>query len=153
MVNVMEEMQAFVEKVSSGEHESVKPGQTVRFTEACTVNDRIWQGDLALTVMAGVPKEGYKLSKNSRSSMSTQLVVGNTEGAKHCLPNTEGVDVYLPEVWNADSLDGPILVCHKEATVVHPVHGHVVIPAGFVINCTYQRELDKETAKEIRARD
>ena len=43
-MEVIEEMQRFVQKIANNEHETVKPGQSVRFTEACTDGDRIWQG-------------------------------------------------------------------------------------------------------------
>jgi hypothetical protein len=148
--NAIEEIQSFVKRVANNQ-EAVKPGTPVRFTEASTVRDRIWQGDLALTVVASVPKDYKKVEK--LSEVNRQLVVGNTEGAKHCLKSLNGVDVYLPPVWNEESLKGPVLVCNSETTVLHPTHGDVTVPAGFIIECTYQREYDKELERERRARD
>lgn len=146
---VLEKMQNHINQLKSGKHENIKMGEPVRFTEACTLGDRIWQGDLALTIRMSVPKTGYiRISKPG-----VQLVVGNTEGAKHCLDSVEGVEFYAPEHWGEDSLRGPILVLSQERTVLHPVHGNVTIPAGFIVECTYQREYDREKAREARARD
>jgi len=147
-MEVIEEMQRFVQKIANNEHETVKPGQPVRFTEACTDGDRIWQGDLALTIRTSVPKQ-YKLAEKP----SVQLVVGNTEGSKHCLDSLDNVEIYLPPIWDEWSLKGPVLVIKKETTVLHPTHGNVTIPGGFIVECTYQREWDREQAREARARD
>ena len=146
---LLKRMQEFVDTVVSGNHEMIKPGQPVRFTEACVPGDRIWQGDLALTIRMSVPKTGYVLVKDA----GVQLVVGNTEGAKHCLDSMEGVKFYAPMDWNEESLKGPILVLSQERTVLHPTHGNVTMPAGFIVECTYQREWDREQAREARARD
>ena len=128
--------------------EKVYPGMPLRFSEACTENDRIWQGDLALTITNKIPK-GYTEKKD----FNLQLVPGNTIGAKHCLDSKEGVKAYFPPEWDEDSLDGPILVLTEERQVLHPVHGNVTIPAGFTVNCTYQREFDAELRRERRAMD
>lgn len=148
-MNAIEEIVAYANKVKNHECENVYPGMAIRFTEASTVNDRIWQGDLALTITDSIP-EGYK--KVSKG-FTGQLVHGNNQGAKHCLKTLDGVDVYIHDSWNQESLDGPCLVVNKECTIIHPVHGHVTIPAGFIVNCSYQRELDTELARERRARD
>lgn len=127
--------------------EKVQPGQEVRFTTAATTGDTIRQGDLYLTVVEIVPKD-YK-----EAVPFIQLVPGQTQGAKHCLDSTQGVEMFLPEEWNEESLDGPCLILTEERKVLHPTHGHVTIPAGFTIQCSYQREFDKEQQKERRARD
>lgn len=147
-MSVIEEIVSYASKIASHEIENVYPGMNLRFTEACTVNDRIWQGDLALTVATSVPKE-YKLAED----FDGQLVKGNNQGARHCLDSTDGVEVYLPPGWNEESLDGPFLVFNREATILHPKHGNVTVPVGFIINCTYQREHDKELQRERRAKD
>lgn len=146
---VLEKMQNHINKLKDGKHENIKMGEPVRFTEACTLGDRIWQGDLALTIRASVPSEGYSLA----TQPSTQLVIGNTEGSKHCLDSLDGVKMYVPNEWNEFSLKGPILVLYQERTVLHPVHGNVTIPAGFIVECTYQREWDREKERERRAMD
>lgn len=133
--------------------ETVKPGQPLRFTEASDVNDRIWQGDLALTITANKIPAGYVKEKKPR----TQLVPGKTIGAKHCLDSLEGVEMYVPKGFNweneGDSLAGPWCRLKAERTVMHPVHGSVTIPKGFCFQADYQREYDEELKRERRARD
>jgi hypothetical protein len=145
---VIEEILEHARKISAGELEQVRPGMPLRFSEACTVNDRIWQGDLALTIIASMPT-GYVEAKDPR----VQLVPGNTVGAKHCLDSLQGVKMFLPKDWNEESLIGPYLEISEERTILHPVHGSVTIPAGFCVHCTYQREFDRELERERRARD
>lgn len=130
--------------------ETVAPGQPFSFTEAASVGDGCWQGDLGLEVVAGVPA-GYELA----SKPSTQLVPGATQGSRHCLDSLKGVKLYLPEGWPTptDQLAGPVFVLSKPRTVTHPVHGDVSIPAGFTIRCRYQREYDAEQRRERRAAD
>lgn len=138
-------------KIASGKHETVKPGQPARFTEASTPQDAIWQGDLCLEVVSSIT-EGFLLLKTPRET-DKQLVPGNTQGARHCLDSLSGVAMYRPERWDAESLEGPCLVLSQERTVLHPTHGAVTIPAGFIVQCHYQREWDKELQKERRSRD
>jgi hypothetical protein len=144
--NVLEKM---AERVNNTD--AVAPGQPARFTEACVPGDRIAQGDLNLTVVDEVPN-GYVLVKKPTEA-DRQLVPGNTEGARHCLDSLDGVRVYRPDVWTEDGIDGPCLVLSQERTVEHPKHGHVTVPAGFTILCTYQRVWDKEQARARRAID
>ncbi len=148
MSNVMQEIMDYAAKISRNELENVRPGMPLRFTEACSVNDRIWQGDLAITIANEVPSN-YKKVQN----VTKQLVPGTTMGSQHCLDSLDGVTMYLPQTWNEESLDGPYLVLSKERTITHPVHGDVTIPAGFEVQITYQREYNKELEKEMRARD
>jgi len=131
--------------------EQVKPGLPERFTEASTVGDAIAQGDLMLIIVASIP-EGLKLVQ-STDPVNRQLVPGNTQGARHCLDSLEGVDLYRPEDWNEDSNEGPAFKLTKERTVMHPKHGDVTIPAGFIVECVYQREYDQEQKRERLAKD
>lgn len=142
MVNTLEidEIQAHLEKV--------QPGMPVVLTNAATVGDAVRQGDLYLIVVNSVP-ENYKRDLKT----SNQLVPGQTQGSRHCLDSLDGVEIFLPVNWNEDSLDGPCLVLHKERTVLHPTHGAVTIAPGHTIQCVYQREYDKELARERRTRD
>lgn len=130
--------------------ETVTPGQPVQFPDAASIGDTIRQGDLYLTVVEK-PPPGYKKAKAVQKTV--QLVPGNTQGAKHCLDSLHGVEMFLPQEGNEESLDGPCLVLTEGRKVLHPTHGEVSIPAGFTILCSYQREYDKELAKERRARD
>lgn len=129
----------------------IRPGQPVRFPDAASVNDAIRQGDLYLIVADAVPSGYVRIEK--RSDLDKQLVPGNTQGAKHCLDSLVGVELWRPKQWTEDSLEGPFLRLSQERTVLHPVHGAVTIPAGFAIQCMYQREFDREQQRERRARD
>lgn len=127
--------------------ETVKPGQPLRFTEGCTINDRIWQGDLAITMCSDKIPAGYK-----KVDTKVQLVPGNNIGAKHCLDGTDGVEMYLHDEWNEETLRGPYIVLSQERTVIHPVHGSVTMIPG-CYQMTYQREQDLEEKKARRAAD
>lgn len=148
-VNVIEQIQQHAQRIADGS-ERVSPGMPLAFTEACTPGDCIWQGDLALIISdkANPPKEYIKPDKPS-----AQLVPGNNIGAKHCLDSLDGVELYVPKNWNEESLKGPFFKTTKDVKVLHPVHGSVTIPAGFNVECGYQREWDKIQAAERRARD
>lgn len=134
--------------ISKGQIKTVMPGKPLTFSDACTVNDRIWQGDLALTISDKVPND-YELT----TKPSVQLVKGNNEGAKHCLDSLNGVKMYTPIGWNEESLIGPYLKLTEDRVILHPKHGNVSVKAGSEVHCTYQRELDHELARERRARD
>ena len=134
-------------------NDKIQPGQPVRMSEAATTGDYIRQGDLYLIVVEppSAAPAGYKeISKADR-----QLVPGNTQGAKHCLDSIDGVRMFLPAAWGPDydGLDGPILLLSEKRTVEHPTHGSVTIPAGFAIQCRYQREWDAEQRRERRNAD
>ncbi len=148
MTDIIDQIEQHANAIAAGEIESVRPGMPAAFTKACHPGDAIRQGDLYLVVADRVPY-GYELSK----SPIVQLVPGNTQGSKHCLDTVEGVDVYLPEGWNDESLEGPCIVTKAECKVLHPTHGHIAIPAWMIVVCHYQREWVKEEEKERRARD
>lgn len=153
MKTIIKEITDYATSVANGS-ENVKPGTPTRFTEACTSGDRIWQGDLGLTISTSVPK-GYvritaaEFMKGNRM----QLVHGTNKGSMHCIDSFDGVEIHVPQDWSAESLVGPFLVLSKERTVTHPTHGDVTIPSGFSVSCTYQREYDAEQKRERRARD
>jgi hypothetical protein len=147
----MEAIQKIVDhaqKIKNCEIKTVMPGKALEFSPACTVNDRIWQGDLAITIANKVP-EGYELVKNP----SVQLVKGNNIGAKHCLDSLDGVEMHVPKNWTEESLVGPYLKINQDRNIVHPVHGNVKVLSGTEVHCTYQREFDSELKAERRARD
>lgn len=131
--------------------ETVSPGQAVSFTTACVPGDCIDQGDLRLVVINKIPAGWKKVA--SPFSKDLQLVLGNTKGARHCLDSFKGVKLFHPENWTEESLYGPCLIFSEERKILHPVHGGVTVPAGLSILCRYQREYDKELAKERRVRD
>lgn len=158
VLTTIEKIQRRVAKIANGKDLKVKPGQLERFSEAVVDGDFLRQGDLYLIAAERGGKFGWKaFLKNAGYSLckkpSPQLVPGSTQGARHCLDSLDGVEVLLPHEWNADSLHGPFLRFTKQRTVQHPVHGAVVIPAGFSILCWYQREFDREQQKARRAAD
>lgn len=155
MLTEIEKIQRHAKRIANGKDPKVRPGMPFRFTEACTVNDCCWQGDLGIVIAGDAdshPPAGY-LMVVSRTELDRQLVPGNTQGAKHCLDSLNGVTLYRPQQWTEESLEGPFLQFTEERTILHPTHGPVTIPAGFSVQCHYQREWDRELAKERRARD
>jgi len=151
MQTSIDRIETHAKKIASGKHETVSPGQPARFTEASSVNDGIWQGDLGLEIIEKVP-DGYTLVRRAKDA-DRQLVPGNTQGSKHCLDSLSGVKLYRPEKWDGESLIGPCFVLTEERTVQHPTHGAVTIPAGFTVQCRYQREFDAELRRERRNAD
>lgn len=146
---MIETIQKHAENIKNG-LETVKPGMPFKMTTAATVGDGVWQGDLGLEVIEKVPSNYVKVNNVGNT---TQLVRGNTIGSRHCLDSLQGVELYHPNDWSDESLFGPVFITSLERTVLHPTHGAVVIPAGMTILCRYQREWDKELAKERRTRD
>jgi hypothetical protein len=154
---VIDEIVSTCERIRSGDHD-LKPGTPVYLTGAESVGDAISQGDFWIVVSDKTPDQvkadpNFKYSKNQE-----QLVVGNTEGAKHCLcqgdATNSAVDVYIPTDWNEESMQGPFLVVKKPgAIVMHPKHGHVHPYKDTVYECLYQKELDREQKAERRSRD
>lgn len=150
-VATIEKIQSHAKHIAEGKHEQVKPGMPFRLTEASSVGDAVWQGDLCLEVVSGVP-EGYTVC----SKPSVQLVPGTTQGSKHCLDSLTSVTVYYPANWPKsaeETLRGPCFKTKNEVTVLHPTHGAIIIPKGFTILCSYQREWDQELRKQRRNQD
>jgi len=130
----------------------VGPGQPMSLNDAATIGDGVWQGDLGIEVVAGKPA-GYVDAKPQ-----TQLVPGNTVGARHILQDlTTVVDFALPTNWSTDAsyegLQGPYFRCAAATTIAHPVHGPVNVAAGHCVQLRYQRDLDLDTLRERRALD
>lgn len=149
-MNAMELVVSYAQRIARGD-ETVKPGMPACFTEACTPGDRIWQGDLSLTIVDAVPPDYVEIV--DPTDADRQLVPGNTQGSRHCLRSLDGVRLFRPKNWGGESLQGPALVLEKEATIEHPTHGAVSSPAGFMILCGYQRAWDQEQRAERRAKD
>jgi hypothetical protein len=147
----IESIQSHAKLIGDGKHESVKPGMEFRLTNAASIGDAVWQGDLCLEVVNKVPSAYAKAKKPT-----VQLVPGNTQGSRHCLDSLAGVDLYYSANWPASAESdflGPCFKAKQEVTVLHPVHGAVVIPAGMVILCSYQREWDAELRQQRRNQD
>ncbi len=133
--------------------ETVRPGMPFRISDAADVGDGVWQGDLCLEIVAAVPADYVRVKKPKAADK--QLVPGQAQGSRHCLESLEGVKLYRPADWgnDLDALAGPCLVLGQEATVLHPTHGAVTIPAGRTILCSYQRTWDAEQRKQRRSLD
>lgn len=147
--SVIDQIVEHARKISCGEHDKVRPGMPMRISEAAVPGEFVWQGDLKLTIVDRVPNGLSKVES------FCQLVPGNTVGARHCLDSTDGVECHVPEGWGPkyEGLVGPCLVLQAERAIEHPKHGHVTIPAGMIIQCSYQRVWDVEQARERRSRD
>jgi len=133
---------AHAQKIANGQNEQVRPGQPFTFSEGCSEGDMVWQGDLGVGICKEGPPQGYVKLDNP----VTQLVPGDnsTQGSRHCLASTEGVTMWVPETWNEEALDGPYLELQNGATITHPIHGDVTIPASFKnVQVVYQKEWDK----------
>lgn len=150
-MQAIELIEQHAKKIREGKHETVSPGQPVRISEAAEVGDGVWQGDLGIEIVEAAM--GDYIEVKSPTDADRQLVPGNTQGARHCLDSLDGVRMFRPIDWNAESLQGPVLVLSKERTILHPTHGAVAIPAGFTVRCRYQREFDAEQRRERRAAD
>lgn len=148
---IIDRIRDHAQMIAAGEHERVKPGMAVAFTEACVPGDAIRQGDLYLVLRDAVPAGYVQLPKPKAADK--QLVPGNTQGARHCLDSLAGVSLFRPEKLAEDSLAGPCFSTTRERKVLHPVHGVVVVPAGLVVQCIYQREYDRELQRARRAQD
>lgn len=161
--DVLERMLAEIQRRRSADvSEEVRPGRPQRFTEASTPGDMIAQGDFFLMVLPPGAHETLgddyrELTSPSerRPNEDFQLVIGNTEGARHALQADPEVRIWVPKVWNEDSLVGPIFLVgpNKPAVVPHPVHGPVTAPQNFLICTSYEQEYDKQLKAERRARD
>lgn len=150
---MIKEITDYATNIANGSEE-VKAGTPTRFTEASTKGDRIWQGDLGLTILESVPKGYVKVSAGEFIKKNNlQLVHGTNVGSMHCIDSLSGVEIYIPNNWNSEDLAGPFLILSKERTITHPKHGDVTIPSGFSVGCNYQREYDVEQKRERRARD
>lgn len=149
-MNAMKSVVRHAQRIAAGK-DKVKPGMPARFTEASTPGDLIWQGDLGVEIVAAVPADYVEVK--APNDADRQLVPGNTQGSRHCLRSLDGVRLFRPKDWGGESLQGPVLVLARETTIDHPTHGAVTIPAGFVVQCRYQRVWDQEQRQIRRSQD
>ena len=153
---VLSRIEKRVEEIRGGTH-VVQPGSPLAFSEASTPGDCIAQGDLYICVIdeKEIPKDYEEIKYTVRD---LQLVPDNTEGARHCLENFDGVRVFRPKKWDGEDLRGPILLTTQEKKIIHRNnvnggHGSVSLPAGFCFETRYQPNWNAEEKKERRARD
>lgn len=150
MTTAIEKIEKHANKCACGKFR-VKPGQPYRFSDAAQAGDGVAQGDCNIVLIDKVPAGYTKAEK-----VFVQLVPGNTEGAKHCLDGTGGVEMWLPPNWPGcaeTDYTGPVLVLAEERTILHPKHGHVTCLPGSVVEITYQREYDVMLKRERRNAD
>lgn len=130
--------------------EKIRPGDPAYFTPGCVPGERIWQGDLCITLASfdtalqvkqvPAPKDGALVPDNG------------TVGSHHRLDSLDGV-IFIRSLPTKDnSLDGPAFIVAQPRVITHPKHGHVhLCPGTYEIG--YQRELDRDLQAERRARD
>lgn len=150
-VTAIDKIVDHAQRIAKGEHARVHPGQPMRYPEAAAVGDCGWQGDLGLTLIDAVPSGYVKIEQVTHNDL--KLVPGTTQGSRHCLDSARGVTMYRPENWPNSGMLGPVFVATEDRVVEHPTHGNVTIPAGMMIQCTYQREWDAEQRQERRNAD
>lgn len=140
--------------------DTVEPGQPAVINSVLTEWQGVNQGDLCLAVCSS-PPGGY--TKVEQKNLQKQLVPEAGAGSHHRLSTLKNVEMWVPVGWRVDlgsweSLEGPWFRCTDEITVRHePGHAHrhgpVTIEPGIGILCGYQREYDKELARERRVAD
>ncbi len=149
---MIQELIDFSRKLINGDL-PVKAGQEFRISEASSIGDFVWQGDLKLTIIQDFNPEYTKIEPKE---IDKQMVPGSTIGSKHCLDHLD-VEYRVPKNWSRndsyDDLNGPQVKFLSENRLNHNQHGPIIIPAGFIIDFSYQKNLDIETQKDIRARD
>lgn len=142
------------------EHQSrISPGQSFHLTEAHSVNDCVWQGDLGLIVVNEVPND-YKLVEKPIEQDRQLVPLDGSPGSHHRLKSFNGVRLYRPKDWGESEIDlrGPCVVFEKPNAIVHESgtenpHGTVFIDVPMIIRCSYQRNLNMLEAFSHRARD
>lgn len=107
--------------------------ETQAFPEAASVGEGVRQGDCYFMLLDAVPKGAKKIPT------PTQLAPGTTQGSRHTFDSVDGVTAY--SLKDATEFDGPILCLACEREILHPEHGHWVLPAG-IYSISYQRTED-----------
>ena len=138
---------------------TVSPGLPFALTNAHSVGDEVWQGDLGLEVVGIVPSDYVRI--NQPTDADRQLVpLDGSPGSHHRLQSWDGVELYRPVDWGKSDTDlrGPCVVFTKPNAIVHEPghgnpHGTVKIESPMTIQCRYQRNLNHELREERRARD
>ena len=144
---VMSEITSHAESIRNGA-EKIKPGDPAYFTRGCVPGDRIWQGDLGITLVSFDTTTPAKSIK-----AGVRMAPDNgTIGSNHALDSLDGVTFSRGLPTSEDSLDGPAFVTTEPRIVTHPKHGWVHLCPG-TYDVGYQRELDRDLATERRAQD
>ena len=114
-------------------------GYIQRFGAGNAPGDCLPQGDVYLTMLAGVPRGAKKIEARAK------IAEGDTQGARHILDSLAGVTMY--DIKDKGNLDGPIMVLAEERTLTHPEHRHVRLAPG-CYGVHYQRNLDAEEREQ-----
>ena len=139
--------------------ETVSPGNPASLTEAHSVGDGAWQGDLGLEIVDSVPAD-YTLIENPKDEDRQLVPLDGGPGSHHRLASFDGVTLYRPKDWGKSETDlrGPCVVFGKPNSIVHePGHSHphgtVTVEAPMTILCRYQRNLAADEREARRAAD
>lgn len=119
VIDVMKTIRADAEKIHSD--------RTQQFPEAASPGDKWRQGDIYIELLDAVP------TSFSPAKCERQLAPGTSKGSRHILDRE--VEMFVAP--HADALTGPVFKT-AGATVTHPEHGDVELPAG-IYRITYQR--------------
>lgn len=138
---------------------TISPGQPFHLNGCHSINDRVCQGDLNLTICAEIPK-GYELIKDPTDADRQLVPLDGSPGSHHRLQSFDGVVLYRKPDWGTSDTDlsGPVVVFDKPNAIVHEPgtstpHGTVFVDDPMIIACTYQRNLTADERAEKRARD
>lgn len=108
--------------------------QDTRFLDTIKVGEFVRQGDLYIERIESAP-EGCKPSQDK------QLAPGTTQGSRHVV---EGAEVFRhPKQGQIERRGekhycyGPVIECKDFATITHPEHAHISLPAG-IYQISYQ---------------
>lgn len=137
---------------------TIHPGQPFSLTDAHSVGDGVWQGDLGIEIVSGVPL-GYELVANPTDADRQLVPLDGSPGSHHRVRSLDGVELYRPVDWGkrADDLRGPCVRFLSANEIVHEPgtdkpHGTVRIESPMTVLCRYQRHMTEEM-RANRARD
>lgn len=130
--------------------EKTGPGDPAHLSSAHQPGDGVWQGDLGIEIVDGVPADYVRIE--APTDADRQLVpAGGGPGSNHRLRSLDGVELYRPKEWGRDETDlrGPCVVFSSPNAIVHEPghdkpHGTVFVDNPMTILCRYQRNLDAE---------
>lgn len=139
--------------------ETISPGLPYRLGDHNSIGDMVVQGDLMITVVEhqSVP-EGYELVQRPTDADRQLVPDDGGPGSHHRLASLDGVTLYRPRDWGADSTDyaGPLVIFDRPNAIPHEAganpHGTVYVDSAMSVLCEYQRNLSVEGIAR-RARD
>ena len=138
---------------------AVSPGLPFSLTDAHSVGDEVWQGDLGIQIVDGVPG-GYVRIAEPKDQDRQLVPLDGSPGSHHRIQSWDGVELYRPFGWGESDTDlrGPCVVFTRPNAIVHEPghsspHGTVNVESPMTVLCRYQRNLNHELREERRARD